>query len=78
MCTKDPSGWEASGDLYSVYSYWARREGLRFIETKQEMAKWLITAGYRRRSTRQNASYPRPGYDGLKINMVSRNEILGV
>lgn len=78
MCTKDPSSWEASGDLYSVYSYWARREGLRFIETKQEMAKWLVTAGYRRRSTRQNASYPRPGYDGLKINMVSRHEILGV
>ena len=74
-CTRDSSGWEAIGDLYSVYQFWARREGLRFVETKQEMAKWLMTNGFRRRPARKAGSTPRTGYDGLTINMATRTEV---
>jgi len=74
-CTRDSAGWEPIGDLYSVYQFWARREGLRFVETKQEMAKWLMTNGFRRRPARKAGSTPRTGYDGLTINMATRTEV---
>jgi len=65
--TQDPEGWEAVGDLYTLYRYWAEREGLRFIETKQELSQWLIRHGYPQATRRRGAGSSARGYKGVKI-----------
>jgi len=66
-CTDDKDGWEPIADLYAMYRYWAEREGLRFIETKQELAGWLRRRGYEVTNRRRNGSNPMRVYLGLKL-----------
>jgi len=65
-CEQSASHWETIADLYAMYRWWADREGLRFIETKQELAQWLIKHKYNPVVRRKNGVSSR-GYEGLKL-----------
>lgn len=66
-CERNTESWETVHDLYEIYRWWASQEGLRFVETKQEMVKWLVAHGYRSVRRRKGGSTPQAGYQGLKI-----------
>jgi phage/plasmid-associated DNA primase len=74
-CADDPEGWEPVGDLYSMYRYWTEKEGLRFVETKQELSGWLARQGYRYRTRRRNGSNPIRGYAGMKLVQVVTDDL---
>jgi putative DNA primase/helicase len=74
-CEIDDEGWEPIGDLYETYTYWARREGMRFIETKMEMVKWLLSHKYPARTRRRGGSVPLRGYAGLKLVMATQDDL---
>jgi hypothetical protein len=67
VAPRDDEGWEPTDDLYALYRHWAEKEGLRFIETKQEMVGWLRRQGYEPVKRRRSGSYPRAGWRGLTI-----------
>jgi P4 family phage/plasmid primase-like protien len=67
VAPRDDEGWEPTDDLYSLYRHWAEKEGLRFVETKQEMVAWLRRQGYQPMKRRRNGSYPRSGWRGLTV-----------
>jgi putative DNA primase/helicase len=74
-CEPDDEGWEPIGDLYETYTYWARREGMRFIETKMEMVKWLLNHRYPSRTRRRGGSIPLRGYAGLRLVMATQDDL---
>jgi putative DNA primase/helicase len=69
-CLNVVDGWEAIGDLYAMYVYWAQREGIRYIETKQELSRWLAREGYGYRTRKKGGTVPVRGYAGIQLVQV--------
>jgi P4 family phage/plasmid primase-like protien len=58
--------WDATADMYLNYRWWAEREGIRFIETKQVFAAWLSQEKYRPMTRRRNGAAMR-GFLGIGL-----------
>jgi len=74
-CEQAPGeDWETIADLYATYRFWAERDGIRFVETKQELAQWLLKHGYRPVVRRRSGLSSR-GYAGIRLQKMMADDL---